>query len=1195
MPYKYRFDLYVRYTVEIELNEWLNSLSALNERANHDFANVLRQYFPNLQMYACQAAPGGYAPPNPVLLQSDQDVDSYMRSMNGCPIFEVRMPQTYNAWDTYNQWYSQQNSQLQHLQGQVTELRKAGQGLQQGFSLLQQASNQQEPSAMVSCVQNYGEGIDPCITCMVGQPGDAWTAHQGTRLVNAYASASPQNMTEIQQSNGFEAVITAMKNFPSDSSVQQNGCQFVAMAAQNPEYHTELHRLGAVEPMVKDMQHFQSDPNVMKYGCWGLGQLASSPEWRSEIVRLNGLEPMIQAMKQFPADPEVNRWACQGLQPFATQGEYASQVVNYDGIQPMVTALQNHGRDPQVTYHCLTSLSELSRHTDSKVAVVNAGAIPAILQTMKGYSDAPMVQETGLRCLAGLAHGSQQNQAAIFHAGGLPAVGHAMNTAVQSGKKDEHTVGLVAQGLNLQANLASHLECRPQIVQNRGIDSAVSSMRAYPDEAAVQEHGLRMFAGLANSPEAFSALQQAGAVEQILKSMSHMPGEAAVQANGAYALGMLAGHDDGKKRVLANSGVESLLSAMFHHQVPMVHEQACAALAVLVADPNAKSAFMTCSVGIPGEEPLNGYQILEHCLKNMSHHPGTMRQCLKLIAILAADETIKKKLLEMGLPEHVFYVMQEANNHPESEVAVFILYYSFKALVVLFAPYPSSDWAAMCSSILEIVVATMRRYPNDEKIQEGGCEVLSILAKGEGLQELVMKSGGVQVTCVALKTFAQDMEVQRKGCRTLANMAEYAPSRPLIRQEGGVLLVMAALKYFSQHPEVGEQGCAALANMALDDETRYEIVRQGAIDLILGACKNHARHPGIRAYGIGALANIAVDEEHCIVILRAGGLDMVIDAMTTWPDDTRVQHFCCLAISNFSHDDANKVLITQRGGLKLIIVAMQRHADHGGVIEQACGALANLGTSQKTMIDIANLQGIEYVVAGLKKHTMCQGVQENACFALSKFLSTPNESYRQRMKAAGAEEALVVVKDTEPSFDVRICVSVLLRRLGEEKPTHQAYQMAGSAKAKIEVNKEDNTGNYANGMATIAAANGHGVPPNSAPPNMGLAGVTSAAGTGMMSVEVVGGVYQKGKGGPPPGSKGAPPGSQGPPGGKGAPGMYANLQYSGPASVPKGQSKGGQPMQMQGMPKGFPKGKGKDGKGKDLKGKGKDGKGMGKR
>jgi len=126
----------------------------------------------------------------------------------------------------------------------------------------------------------------------------------------------------------------------------------------------------------------------------------------------------------------------------------------------------------------------------------------------------------------------------------------------------------------------------------------------------------------------------------------------------------------------------------------------------------------------------------------------------------------------------------------------------------------------------------------------------------------------------------------------------------------------------------------------------------------------------------------------------------------------------------------------------MIITAMRSHPDHAGVQEQACAALANLGMVQQNMSEIAKMDGIEFVVAALKRHSTHAGMQENACFALSKFLAMPNENYRQRMRQAGAEEALTMIKDGCASFDVRICVTVLLRRLttDDAQAGQQRYQ-----------------------------------------------------------------------------------------------------------------------------------------------------------
>eukprot|EP00439_Symbiodinium_sp_Y106_P037482 s2876_g4.t1 len=345
-------------------------------------------------------------------------------------------------------------------------------------------------------------------------------------------------------------------------------------------------------------------------------------------------------------------------------------------------------------------------------------------------------------------------------------------------------------------------------------------------------------------------------------------------------------------------------------------------------------------------------------------------------------------------------IVQVLQVHAENSAVVF---YALKATVTLGYPHPPPEMIHICESLLDLVLAVMRAFPAEARIQETGCEVLSILARVEAMQEPIITKGGIALICTALKSFQADTGIQRKGCRAFANLGEFQTSREAIRREGGIELIILGMKYHVSHPEVGEQGCAAIANLALDEANRTHIAQNEGVNAVLAGLRLHQAHPGIQAFGLGALGNLATAEDNCAVILKAGAVDMVMHAMASWTDEPRVQHFACLALSNFAHDDANKVAIGRAGGNKKIISSMQRHADHAGVQEQACGALANLGVNQQNMVEIAQLSGIELVISSLKKFPTEPGVQENGCFALSKFLTMPNESYRQRMKQADAE------------------------------------------------------------------------------------------------------------------------------------------------------------------------------------------------
>jgi len=483
-----------------------------------------------------------------------------------------------------------------------------------------------------------------------------------------------------------------------------------------------------------------------------------------------------------------------------------------------------------------------------------------------------------------------------------------------------------------------------------------------------------------------------------------------------------------------------VLQAMrFHPRDHHIHEQAAAALAIICELDQAKEAWTNLKVGEQGNE-VSACTLLCRSIQTMYRYPAAAKQVLKLTALVALAPTVKV-LIVQGAPPPLPHVL-ETMAHNQGDPAV--MYYCLKALAALAHPQPPPESAQICVDIIDQVVISMKTHFKDVRVQETGCEVISKLALMEELQDAIRLKCVIGVVCMALKNFESDQGIQRKGCRALANIAEYEESRVEIRNQGGIKCVVQSMRYHVAHPEVGEQGCAAIANLALNEQNRVEVANSDGVKAVLAGLQRHQNHPGIQAYGLGALGNLAVHEENCRVILQAGAIQMVIHAMRTWPNEARVQHFACVACSNFAHDDANKVAIGKAGGNRLIIESMTRHIDHVGTQEQGCGALANLGIHANNMVEIASLNGIEVVIAALRRHHHHKGVQENASFALSKFLAMPNENYRQRMKSAGAEEALTKVRDGDPppDFDVRICVNVLLRRLNEEAPAQAQFQQS---------------------------------------------------------------------------------------------------------------------------------------------------------
>mmetsp|Transcript_31715 Transcript_31715/g.87591 ORF Transcript_31715/g.87591 Transcript_31715/m.87591 type:complete len:534 (+) Transcript_31715:125-1726(+) len=532
---RHRFHLWVRHTFEVDLENPLLSREAVDRQVNHDFGYILKEYIPGLVLHGHAAAPENGPGPHTIPLNTDEDVRRYMSSLPcGFPILDVRIPDVKASVvaKQYQQTLASNCIQIQRLQEQVTELRQQGYGSQQGFSMLQQYASLQD-DGIVTAVSRQGMGIQPCVTAMVGNPKDPWANQQGLRVMALYGNGSLENQQEIYHTGGFKTVVQAMTAFPDDPTTQHYAARLIAETSSIPEHAQEWHDARAVEPIVRNLEAFQQDPRVQQHCTRALGALAQNPTHRDNVVKAGGMQALVNSMRYFPQDVHVNKHALEALRPLAQS--HAGEMIQAGVAPAVIQALQSHRNDAQVAVSGLSTLAELAGHRDCREQLHSASTVPVILTTMQAFANSSVVQECGLRCLATLAEGSTDAQNLIFQAQGVPMVLHAIQQATSSGAKGETATNLIAEGLNLVANLSANPECRSHIAQTGGVESALGAMREHPQCAPIQAHSMRVLAGLGSMTEIGHHLIKQGTPEAIVRGMQNCTSDVAVQMHGCYA------------------------------------------------------------------------------------------------------------------------------------------------------------------------------------------------------------------------------------------------------------------------------------------------------------------------------------------------------------------------------------------------------------------------------------------------------------------------------------------------------------------------------------------------------------------------------------------------------------------------------------------------------------------------------------
>jgi hypothetical protein len=140
------------------------------------------------------------------------------------------------------------------------------------------------------------------------------------------------------------------------------------------------------------------------------------------------------------------------------------------------------------------------------------------------------------------------------------------------------------------------------------------------------------------------------------------------------------------------------------------------------------------------------------------------------------------------------------------------------------------------------IVAAMKKYPDDVRMQSGGSEALgNLVFSFDGASKLV-DAGGIPVILKAMKDHADCVHVQTHVCFCLANIVvQYPNCIGIMLNHGGIEAVFSAIQKFSGDSDLLKEACYCLLNLVENDEEASERIKQDRGVLILAQVEFDSR------------------------------------------------------------------------------------------------------------------------------------------------------------------------------------------------------------------------------------------------------------------------------------------------------------------------------------------------------------------
>jgi hypothetical protein len=302
---------------------------------------------------------------------------------------------------------------------------------------------------------------------------------------------------------------------------------------------------------------------------------------------------------------------------------------------------------------------------------------------------------------------------------------------------------------------------------------------------------------------------------------------------------------------------------------------------------------------------------------------------------------------------------------------------------------------------LELVVCVMKLHATNMDIQHSAMGVLSVFsfesfrvlknpevaADAKAVMKTVADAGAVQPVLAAMRAYPDDVKMQWEGCQVLSQYMrvvkasgkdKFAPAVAGLIVERAHEPVFAALETHSASPLVRNVACCFLAPVCCDDQYRAVITAAGGVAVALSSLQDPSSTGGGLCGAFMLLANIVSLNEPAVAAISAGsGVQIIVNAMATATASTDISseskkdllRWACKVLLDVTTDDAQCVRFALQGGIEVLLQVLK--SDKNLHVKILLEVLARVSAVQSLVMSVATAGGVQVLIQCMQE---CVGV-----------------------------------------------------------------------------------------------------------------------------------------------------------------------------------------------------------------------------
>ena len=417
--------------------------------------------------------------------------------------------------------------------------------------------------------------------------------------------------------------------------------------------------------------------------------------------------------------------------------------------------------------------------------------------------------------------------------------------------------------MTLLHNVASptHADASSLVIQWGGVEATLDAMRRHFSDKAIQQVGYYLLCNYSTTRQGGLRLMRQGGFIEIAKAMTESSSDLAIQQAGCGAICHLVHyHVDACRDVMEDLNVVSLLVQNIklyntNQDAALLLLCACGALAMLA---DKRDCVKTEIV------KMNGMPAILCILRHTSFRYGTQLPCSALVLIshlITARNDIKREFMDVqGVTEVMRFMMQH-----EKDVNV------ISAACVVFAALVLNSTADIVDTVLRngvghVIITAMTLHADKHSILFNACTVIGVCAQlctNEMAAKIRLIPDCIELIVMSMKRFPENEQLQEVACASLGHLStEKLGLEKELMLSDGLGAIVAATHQFPDNVVIWIALCSTVRNVAKLQDMASEIKSLGIVGAILVPMSQHQadRHLILKCLeALLAITNAGID------------------------------------------------------------------------------------------------------------------------------------------------------------------------------------------------------------------------------------------------------------------------------------------------------------------------------------------------